>query len=128
LVCVADPLGLSSTAPADRLPLLLGAYVRAEIQGTQLEDVWVIPRTALQEQDRVYVMDARDQLAIKTVSVAYRRPSTVFVQSGLAPGDRVIVSRLPIVQEGMLLRAQDAPPSAVEQGNAAKSRLEGETR
>jgi RND family efflux transporter MFP subunit len=128
LVSVVDPLGLSATAPADRLPLLLGAYVRAEIQGTQLEDVLVIPRAALQEQDRVYVMDARDQLTIKTVSVAYRRPSTVLVQSGLAPGDRVIVSRVPIVQEGMLLRAQDAAPGAAVPEVEAKGQPAGETR
>jgi hypothetical protein len=129
LVSVDDPLGLSAAAPAAGLPLLIGAYVRTEIRGAQLEDVLVIPRTALHEQDRVYVMDEQDRLAIKTVSVAYRRPTTVYVQAGLAATDRVIVSRLPIVQEGMLLRAQDAPPStAIEKDATAKARATGETR
>jgi RND family efflux transporter MFP subunit len=127
LVSVDDPLGLSPAAPADGLPLLIGAYVRTEIRGAQLEDVLVLPRTALHEPDRVYVMDDRDRLAIKTVSVAYRRPTTVYVQAGLAESDRVIISRLPIVQEGMLLRAQDpAPGGSVEADATAEKRVRGE--
>lgn len=107
LVAVKDPLGLSLPLAERGLPLLVGAYVRVEIDGSELERVFVIPRAALHERDRVFVADASSKLAIKTVDVVYRREANVVVRSGLQAGDRVITSRLPVVQEGMTLRVRE---------------------
>lgn len=52
LVTVKDPIGLEAP-PAERRPLILGAYVRVEIQGKTLPDVVRVPRAALHDGDRV---------------------------------------------------------------------------
>jgi len=104
LIRFDDPLGVK---PGPRLPLLLGAYVRVEIEGKPLNDVYVLPRSALREGNTVWVMDADDRLAIRKVEIAWRQPDTVLIGSGLQPGARVIVSRIPVPIPGMKLRVED---------------------
>ena len=52
LVQVKDPLD----PPAGELPLLPGAFVRVEIDGKQAEDVAPVPRAALSEGNRIWVV------------------------------------------------------------------------
>ncbi len=109
LVGVEDPLGLRD---GDRLPLLLGAYVRVEIEGKYLNRVTVLPRSALREGDRVWVMDAADRLEIRPVEIAWRSKDAVWVSDGSSPDDRIITSDLPVPVEGMRLRVEDADGTA----------------
>jgi RND family efflux transporter MFP subunit len=111
LVEVRDPLGLE--APDDeRLPLLLGAYVHVAIEAPPLEAI-EIPRVALREGDQVYVMDEDDRLAIRGVTIGWRREHSVLVSSGLTSGERIITSSVPTPVEGLELR--------VEQENQAEA-------
>ncbi len=87
LVSVPEPL---EAKPA---PMLLGEYVRLEIEGRTLEDVTRIPRAALRDNDTVWtVRDGR--LRISPVTVAWRDAATVFVSQGLQSEDRVVTSEL----------------------------------
>jgi RND family efflux transporter MFP subunit len=105
LVAVPDPFGLADgTAGA---PLLMGAYVKTEIQGPTLEGVFVVPRVALREGDQVWVMDRSDRLDVRDVTIAWRRESDVLVSEGLAPGDRVVTSMIPTPIPGMELRTDE---------------------
>ena len=76
------------------LPLLLGAYVNVRIKGITLNDVVTIPRKALHQGDRVYVMNDQDKLEIRKVQVVWRRKKDVLIKKGVKPRERVIVSRL----------------------------------
>lgn len=105
LVEIEDPLGL--TRPEGELPMLLNSYVDVEIGARALEDVIEIPRAALREGSRVYVVTSDQTLGIRTVSIAWRREKSVLVGSGLEGGDRVITSRLAAPAEGMPLRVAD---------------------
>lgn len=117
LIAVDDPLGLGLTtaaatdAQADRLPLLVGAYVEVEIEGGELTDVIAIPRAALHGGDTVYV-DADGRLEMKQVDILWRRADSVLVGAGLAPGDHVVLSPVPGAVAGMKLRRQGAPAPA----------------
>ncbi|MEE8410736.1 MAG: efflux RND transporter periplasmic adaptor subunit [Myxococcota bacterium] len=121
VVAVDDPLGLASNETKDgdgapQLPLLLGAYVRVEIDGEVLHDAIEIPRLVLRQGDRVYVMDDGDTLSIRNVVVAWRRSDTVLIRGGLRPGERVIVSRVPTPLPGMALRAESTPAAEAKLG------------
>jgi len=114
LVAVHDPLGLddsSGNSPA----LLIGSYVRAEIQGATVNNVVPLPRQRLRDGDRVWVMAADDTLDIRPVGVAFRGRERVLVASGIEPGDRLVTSDLAAPVQGMALRvgqsghAQQAP-------------------
>ncbi len=115
LVAIDDPLGLhrdTAAAPGDpsSLPILLGAFVRVEIEAGELSDVYEIPRTALHAGDVVHLLGEEDRLALREVDVVWRRARTVLVR-GLHPGDLLIQTRVPTPVEGtQLRRIEDDPP------------------
>lgn len=109
LVAVPDPLDLDRPAD-DRMPLLIGDYVRVEIHGRRIEGVYRIPRSALRDNTRVWVATDQDRLSIRTVAVAWRDAETVLVQRGVAPGERLIISDLPAPVAGMALRIKGESP------------------
>ena len=115
IVAVEDPFQLG-TAPAERaVPLLLGSYVRVEIDGPELKDVVTVSRSALREGDTVWVVDANEQLEIRPVKVKWRARDSVLVGEGLAPGERIVTSRLAVPLEKMALRVIAEDDDASEQ-------------
>ena len=114
LVEVDDPLGTPGENGAV-MPLLLGGYVNVRIQGLQVEDALAIPRRALREQSRVWVMSEK-RLQIRKVQVVWVREETVFVRGELRPGESVVTSRIPAAIEGMLLYTRDEQPQKPAEG------------
>jgi RND family efflux transporter MFP subunit len=126
LVEVDDPLGLRRAAAAadgrpeqSDLPLLLGSYVNVELAGREVDGIFELPREALRDGDKVYVMNDDHTLGIQEVDVIWRRPGSILL-AGLEAGSRVIVSPLPAPIEGMKLRTPDMiAREAVPSGDAA---------
>jgi RND family efflux transporter MFP subunit len=107
LIEVDDPLDLAANAPSTqthRPPLLIGEYVLMDIQGPEVADVFRIPRTALRDDDHVWIAGPGGTLSIRKVSPVWRGSETVLVADGLAEGDRLVVSELPAPVEGMPVR------------------------
>ena len=103
LVSVTDPLSLRSSEEEAR-PLILGAYVRVDISGPDLANVVRLPRTALRDGRRVWVMDPDKTLDIREVTIAWSGDEDVYVREGLADGEWVITSDLGAPVQGMALR------------------------
>ena len=114
VVAVDDPFQLRRPPEQRALPLLLGSYVRVEIEGAELQDVVEIPRSALREGDTVWLVDAADELEIRTVTIRWRSRDSVFIGEGLTTGERVITSRLAVPLANMPLRVVDDPSTAGE--------------
>jgi hypothetical protein len=95
--------------------------VQAEILGREVRDVFVLPRAALHSgnpmdptaSEEVHVVDAEGRLHIRPVEVLRTEPDVAVVGSGLAAGDRVSVSSLRAVVEGMRVRV--AAPAGAEE-------------
>ena len=85
-------------------PLPVGLFVRAEIQGRTIDDVYVLPSIALREQNRVFVVDAEQRLRFRPVDVVRRSREKVVVAGGLAPDDQVVISPVRAVTDGMRVR------------------------
>ena len=118
LVAVMDPLGLKDSRETTR-PLLIGEYVRVEVEGSQLTQVFRIPRIALREDDTVWLVGEDSTLDIRPVTTIWRDTQTVFLDQGLNPGDRVIVSDLAAPVEGMKVQVESA--DKVEPARSAKT-------
>lgn len=100
LVSVKDPLdqqGKETKGP----PLLIGDYVRVEIEGRELKDVFKIPRTALRDNSKIWIERGDGLLHIRQVEVVWRDPQYIFLRDGLKEGERLIVSDLATPVEGM---------------------------
>ena len=94
---VNDPYG----AAADHgMPLAVGLFVTADIQGVTQHDAMVIPRTALRGDDRVYVIND-NKLQIRTVDVLSTSAEQVIILSGLSDGENVVTSPVRSVFDGM---------------------------
>ncbi len=104
LVAIDDPLGLKSDDNPQGLPLMLGAYVRVEIAGKRVEEVFSVPRTAIREGDQVWIMGDEDRLVFQEVEVLHRSKDRVLIREGLAGGERVVVNSIPSPLPGMKLR------------------------
>jgi len=111
LVAVKDPLELKAP-PARRHALILGAYVRVEIDGRELPGVIRVARTALRDGDGVWVMGDDRTLDVRKVKIVWSGLDHVYVTDGLHEGDLLITSDLAAPVQGMALRT--ARPDAGE--------------
>ena len=101
LIEVPDPLGL--TQGKRQAPLLLGEYVHVEILGRAIENVVEVPREALRDGDRLWLVTGENTLDIATVETVWADAARAFVR-GLANGDRIILSDVATPVDGMPIR------------------------
>jgi RND family efflux transporter MFP subunit len=99
---VKDPYGKhGEDAP---VPLAVGMFVEAEIMGRLVEDAITIPRTALRGE-KVLVLDVEDRLRFREVEVLRVDRGDAVIVGGLEAGERVCISTLEAVSDGMKVRA-----------------------
>jgi multidrug efflux pump subunit AcrA (membrane-fusion protein) len=93
-----------------RPPLAVGLFVRAEIAGPRVAGVTVVPRSAMRGEDHLMVVDADSRLWLRAVDVLRVDGEDVLLRSRLAPGERVCVSPLQAVVDGMPVRVIGEEP------------------
>jgi len=89
---------------SDAIPLPVGLFVEAEIEGRKLKDIVVLPRSAVRNSNQVLVIDAEDRLQHRTVNILRIYKDEVFINSGLQPGERICISPLQTVVNGMQIK------------------------
>jgi RND family efflux transporter MFP subunit len=101
---VDDPYGKD---PSGRPPLKVGQFVEAEIEGMQLNDVVVIPRSALRAGGEVLVVNEQSRLESRRVDVLWSDEQNVVVGSGLDTGDRLVLTPLGTGMDGVEVKARN---------------------
>jgi len=91
-------------------PLLIGSYVRVEIDAGTLPGALEIPRHALREGDRIWVVGEARELVIREPEILWRNEDSVFAANVLEPGESLIVSDLAAPLPGMALAPQPSTP------------------
>ena len=99
---IEDPYGLGSDSG---VPLAVGMFVKAEITGVNSQEAMILPRLALRNADKVYVINDNNRLEIRTVEVLSTSADTVLVTKGVIVGDMVVTSTIPAAIDGMEVRA-----------------------
>jgi len=99
LVAIDDPMGLESSWPQ----LLLGSFVRAEIQGRVLQKIFRLPRTSLLPGNTVLLASSQNTLIIRHVKSVWQDSHWVYITEGLHDGERLITSPVASPVEGMIL-------------------------
>ena len=124
IVQIDDPMELALDAEERGLPLLSGAFVSVHIEGTEIEDVVMVPRAALREGRYIWVNSPENTLEIREVQVLWRGRKEIYINEGLGEGDQVIVSPLAAPVEGMALRTQQG--SLAQLGDPARQEGDAE--
>ncbi|MCF8055305.1 MAG: efflux RND transporter periplasmic adaptor subunit [Desulfocapsa sp.] len=105
LVTVKDPFNLQGQGAASQEEkIFLGSYVKVQISAGVLDNVYVIPRVALREGNRLWLINGEGTLDIREVTVLWRRVDEVLVDTQLASDERIIVSRLQSPIPGINIR------------------------
>lgn len=93
-------------APEDdvRPPLAVGLYVEADIGGKTVDDAFVLPRSALRGRSQVLVVED-ERLYFRNVIVLRSDSEHIIVTDGLTTGERVCISPLDTVVDGMRIRS-----------------------
>ncbi len=113
---VADPYGLSGSER--NVPLRVGTFVKASIQGKVLKDVFKVPRSALLEGSRIGLVDDQALLKIIPVEVASTDDNHYYISEGLQDGHQIVTSALGTPIEGLKLRIKNDPSPVLIDGLA----------
>jgi RND family efflux transporter MFP subunit len=101
-----------------RPPLAVGLFVEAEIAGSLVEKVVVLPRSALRGASRLIVVDAEDRLRFRDVDVLRLSRDLAYIRAGLEAGERVVVSPIESAIEGMLVRVSGDERTVAQGGDS----------
>lgn len=110
---IDDPFGLNSGNPE----LRIGQPVRAAVEGVVLEDVFVLPRSALRGLSRVYLIDREKSVIVRSEAhPIWSTPEALVCRDGFEEGDWLAISRLPYAPNGAAIDVvQAVSPEAASQ-------------
>lgn len=111
IAVIEDPYGANRSQ--HDMPLAVGLYVNAVIEGRELLEAMRIPRAALRAGDTVYVISPEGLLDIRSVGVTHSSPEYAVIHEGLDPGDQVIISTIRNPLAGMAVHSAERPNRGV---------------
>ncbi len=85
------------------VPLVKGMYCEVELIGQQLPKRLVVPRSAVHDNNMVYLVDSENKMRRRYVSIEFSQDTFSVIKSGLKIGDMVVVTDLIPAIEGMKL-------------------------
>ena len=92
------------------VPPPVGLFVEAEIQGLSADNVVVVPRSVIRNGNQVLVVDGDDRLRFRTVSIARIYGDDAYIDGGLEKGERICISVLQAVIDGMRVDVVEDEP------------------
>lgn len=109
--------------PGVRPPLIKGMYTAVDIFAPS-HSALVIPRNAV-HQDRVYIADENNKLTIRNVDIQLVQSDLVIIKKGINEGERVIITDMIPVIEGMPLAITTASEFEKKMRQRASGELSG---
>lgn len=96
---------------ASAIPLPIGLYVEAAIQGRKLDNLFALPREAVRGNNRVLIVDTENRMWYRDVDIMRLENDRVLIQGGLADGERICMSPIQAVVDGMRVNVVDDIPA-----------------
>jgi RND family efflux transporter MFP subunit len=90
---------------SEESPILpVGLFVQADIRGRSVEHVIRLPRSAMRDDNQVLVVGSDNRLHFRQVSLLRLEHDDILISEGLEDGERVCISPLQTVVDGMLVK------------------------
>ena len=87
-----------------KIPISIGQFVAAEIEGRVYDPVFQLPRMVLRQGNQVLVVDKDNKLQTRMVKVIESNRDYVVISEGLKEGDIVCKSQLGVGVDGLLVK------------------------
>ena len=84
-----------------QMPLTVGLFVDATIEGLTVDQTVSLPRSALRDGNRLLIVDADNTLHYRDVEPFRLYEDQVLLRQGLKAGERICISPIQTVVEGM---------------------------
>lgn len=97
------PAGESSQS----IPLPIGLFVEAEIRGKTVDGLYALPREVIRSGNRVLIVDAENRMHYREVEILRLENERVLITSGLSPGERICMSPIQAVVNGMKVQVAE---------------------
>ena len=115
VVAVNNPY--DGVIPGKRPPLLKGMYTAVEFSAPA-QEMLVLPRKAI-HQGRVYLARENNKLEIREVSILHKQGELVVIDQGIKEGEKVIITDVIPVIEGLPLKPIQASEYEAQLAQAA---------
>lgn len=86
---------------SSQIPLPIGLFVQADIAGKRVDNLIVLPRSVIRNNNQVLVVDSENKMYYREVEIFRLEESRVLISSGLLPGEFICTSPIQAVVEGM---------------------------
>jgi multidrug efflux pump subunit AcrA (membrane-fusion protein) len=93
------------------IPLPIGLYVEASVKGRKVDNLIALPREAVRGNNRVLVVDTENRMWYREVDIMRLENDRVLIQGGLADGERICLSPIQAVVDGMRVNVVDETPA-----------------
>ena len=100
---ISDPYRLHT----DGVPLPVGSFVTATIEGLQANDIIRVPRSIVRGSDQLLFVNDDSRIEIRSVDIVRSDADFIYVNGGAVPGDRVVVTVIETPVNGMSVRTRD---------------------
>ena len=108
---ITDPYRLHNEGTA----LPMGTFVSASIEGSTLQDIIRVPRSALRGSDQLIFVDDESRLRIRNIEIARADADYVYIADGAFAGDRIVVTALETPVNGTKVRTDSDEESGTSQ-------------
>lgn len=112
---IADPYSLRGDS-AHETPLPMGTFVSASIEGTTVENVVRVPRSALRGNNQLMFVDDDNRLRISNVEIVRADAEYAYLRGGSMIADRVIITTLESPINGMKVRTEGDSVEITDEG------------
>jgi len=120
---IEDPYRLQA-GDSGVVPLPMGTFVAASIDGATVDGVVRVPRGALRGNGQLVIVDAENRLEIRNVRKLRADSAYAYLIGGVEPGERISLTVIENPINGMRVRTED---DLVDQRVATETKTETET-
>lgn len=106
LIDLEDPHALLP-ANAEKPKLLLNDFLRLEFEGVELPRVAAVKRHLVRDGNKIWLMNEKGELEIRTVEIAFSGRDQLFLRNSLRQGEQLVVTDISAPVQGMLLRTAE---------------------
>lgn len=105
---VAELKGEDLLSLESKMPITIGQFVAAKVEGRSFENVFEMPRDILRQGKYVLVVDKDNKLRSREVKVVESNRDYVVITEGLNEGDIICKSQLGLNVDGLLVKYEMA--------------------
>lgn len=107
---------VQAEVPNPKKILLPGEYVKVDAKVGEVRDAVVVPEQAViggQAGPSVYTVDEQGKVSVAMVKATFVYEGLRVLESGIQPGQKVVVEGLQLVRPGITVKAEPAPPEVL---------------